>query len=276
MAIFTWRSGATQHPEDSVLQFFTDVIEEGGVKDLSSDDHAKVVEDSPQSMNVVIKPGRLFVKGSTGNLYPVRITTNTSVLLGSNSSGNPRLDAIVVYINLSASPNTDGTGVAVATKVQGTAAASPVAPTDSEIATAIGASNPFYRLANVRVENAAVNIVNAKITDTRGRFKPKHRTFFASDSDGATITFDFSKYNVHDVTIAGAGRTLVPIGMSIGDAVILNIKQDATGGRTVSWASWGTIRWFSGTPVLKVLPNEVDSIGLVYRGAGQWDGYVLG
>jgi hypothetical protein len=73
----------------------------------------------------------------------------------------------VLYIDLGASPNTDISNVAKAIAVQGTPAASPVAPLDAAIQTAIGASNPFIRLADVAVANGAVSIVTANILDQR-------------------------------------------------------------------------------------------------------------
>ena len=171
MAIYTLRTGATAHPEDSVLQPYTDSIDTGGVLDLSADAHLKVVQrGAGANMSVDISIGRGAIKGSA-NAYPVRNTTAINAVIGSNTSGNPRKDAIVLYIDLAESPTTTADDVVKTAVVAGTPAASPTSPSNSDIQTAVGASNPFLRLADVTVAHNASSITNANITDTRVEFK---------------------------------------------------------------------------------------------------------
>ena len=155
--LFTLRSGGTAHPEDSFLQFFGDSIIQAGVRDLNAtENNFRVTQNSPAGMSVLVNTGRAFVQRGTGNLYPVRHTISGSVVnISNNASGNPRIDAVILFINLGASPNADSSNVAVLSAVNGLPSASPVPPTDSDIATAIGTSNPFIRLANVSVANGA-------------------------------------------------------------------------------------------------------------------------
>jgi hypothetical protein len=93
--------------------------------------------------------------------------TVENLTIGANNSGNPRIDAVVAYVDLSASPNSDASNVLKFTVVAGTPASSPVVPSDSEIQAAIGAGNPFIRLAEVLVNNGASIILNSNITDKR-------------------------------------------------------------------------------------------------------------
>lgn len=120
-------------------------------------------------MSVDVAVGRAYIidDSLSTNSYPVRSTAIENVVINSNASGNPRIDALVLYIDLSASPISDGTGVATLQVVQGTPAASPSAPTNGDISTAIGAANPFIKLAEIAVANGATSIVDANITDTR-------------------------------------------------------------------------------------------------------------
>jgi len=273
--LYTLRSGGSAHPEDSVLQFFTDYIIQPGVKDLNTtDNHFKVTENSPTGMSVLVNTGRALVQRGSSNLYPVRHTGSPSVVsIDNNVSGNPRIDAIVLYINLAASPNSDSSNVATLTKVNGTPAASPNPPSDSDIATAIGASNPFIRLANVTVANGAAQILNANISDQRVPFKVRGSLKSGTATDQSTTTYDISQYNYISHTLGG-NRTLQVINDKTDDVFVVKLIQDSTGNRTVTW--WSGIDWFGGTPILTTTPNRADVFGFVKKADGRYDGYVIG
>lgn len=70
-----------------------------------------------------------------------------------------------------------------------------------------------------------------------------HYGAITTDTDGATITFNFSLSDKHVVTLGG-NRALAVSGGFDGQTTLLILKQDATGGRTVSsW--WSGITWFT-------------------------------
>lgn len=95
-----------------------------------------------------------------------------------------------------------------------------------------------------------------------------------SDSDGATITFDMSANNIHSVTLAG-NRTLAVTNVSVGQAFVLRLVQDATGNRVVTWFS--TIHWAGGSaPTLAATGNHWDDIGFICTSSGVFDGLILG
>lgn len=94
------------------------------------------------------------------------------VNITANASGNPRIDALVAYVDLSvvSSVSNNNPNALKFMDVNGTPAGSPVTPNDSAIQSAVGAGNPFYRLADIAVANGFATIVNANITDKRTRF----------------------------------------------------------------------------------------------------------
>jgi hypothetical protein len=171
--LYTTRSGATAMTEDQFLQDLTDLLRSGGVKDLGSDNHFKVVPRSAggANMSVDVGMGRAFVLGTGTNAYPVRHTGSvTNKTVTNNSSGSARKDAVVLYIDTAASPTATADNVAKFMVVAGTPAGSPVAPDDAAIQSAVGASNPFLRLADLTVSNGETTIDSGDITDRRVGF----------------------------------------------------------------------------------------------------------
>jgi plastocyanin len=92
-------------------------------------------------------------------------------------------------------------------------------------------------------------------------------------TDGATVTFNLASNNKHQVTIAG-NRTLALSNTTNVPVFSINIKQDATGSRTVTWFSW--ITWAGGsTPTLSTGANKTDSFGFQQVSAGVYIGFVI-
>ena len=124
-------------------------------------------QDTPD-MTVKINTGKAYIDKSDHTIkYLTHLDTVASGVITANSSGNPRIDAVIIKINLGATPDNYASNVATIVVVPGTPAGSPVAPTDGEIQTAVGAGNPYYRLANVAVANGATSIITANISSTR-------------------------------------------------------------------------------------------------------------
>jgi hypothetical protein len=92
-------------------------------------------------------------------------------------------------------------------------------------------------------------------------------------TDGATVTFDLAVNNKWQVTIAG-NRTLALSNTTNIPAFSINIKQDGTGSRTVTWFSG--ITWAGGTaPTLTTGANKTDSFGFQQISAGVYLGFVI-
>lgn len=165
----TMREGAgTQHPEE-IINFLTSrFVLTSGIWDSANNEFLVEESDTP-AMSVDVRQGYAFlVNTSAGMVYPVRLTTeDATVAISSNASGNSRIDAIVLYQDLGASPNAAVSNVAKLIAVEGTPAASPSAPDNTAILAEIGASNPYTVLAYVTVESGETTILDADISDQR-------------------------------------------------------------------------------------------------------------
>lgn len=94
-----------------------------------------------------------------------------------------------------------------------------------------------------------------------------------ADSDGATITFNMNSGNYHQVTLGG-NRTLAVSNVGSPQAFIIQLKQDATGSRTVTWFS--NINWPGGSaPTLTTTAAKMDTFGFLYDGSVYW-GFIVG
>lgn len=189
MSLRTLRTGATAIPEDNILQTITDMVAASGISSKASGTHFTIQQQSTPDMTVKVKAGRAYIKESSANAYPVILDSDTSVAIGANSSGSTRIDAVVLYIDKAASANSDASNVAKLMAVQGTT----VAPTDGAIQTAVGAGNPFLRLADISVSSGTTSIVTANITDKRVpvRFQLSDVSFY----DGGSLDYGWGLVN---------------------------------------------------------------------------------
>lgn len=95
-----------------------------------------------------------------------------------------------------------------------------------------------------------------------------------ADTDGATITFDLSVSNKHTVTLGG-NRTLAVANDFDGQVFKVELTQDATGSRTVTW--WAGIRWSGGSaPTLTTTANKTDVFSFERKSSGVYFGYLVG
>jgi hypothetical protein len=137
----------------------------GGV--VGSNDYLIQAQASPNN-TIFAGTGRAFIPTADGTMvYATLLDATQNITISPNTSGNPRIDAIVVYINKSVSPDSGADNVAGFYDVIGTPAGSPSAPNNAAILAAIGASNPYIVLAYVAVANGFTSISSANITDER-------------------------------------------------------------------------------------------------------------
>jgi hypothetical protein len=95
-----------------------------------------------------------------------------------------------------------------------------------------------------------------------------------ANSDAATVTFNLAASNVHTVTLGG-NRTLAISNGTVGQYFAIELTQDATGSRTVTWFT--TIRWVGGTtPTLTTTGAKRDSFMFRITGTNTYDGYIVG
>ena len=141
-------------------------------------------------------------------------------------------------------------------------------------------------MANLIVGDAG-NIGSASDTDAiaiasdgevtlsqRTTFSKAVKTPLKSNTDGATVTFNLDEASTHTVTL-GDNRTLAISNEDAGQKFIINLVQDGTGSRTVTWFS--TIKWAGGSaPTLTTTANKADSFGFLCTGTDAYYGFVIG
>jgi hypothetical protein len=141
------------------------------------------------NMSVDIAAGDIYIDYLNYSFHGWSTATVNKTISG-NTSGQTRIDAVVAYVDLaekdasdaiaSANPTTyqdysTAVGAVTANEtdglvlqiVEGTPAASPVAPDSAAIQSAVGASNPYKVLAHVEVADSASSITDSEITDKR-------------------------------------------------------------------------------------------------------------
>jgi hypothetical protein len=90
-------------------------------------------------------------------------------------------------------------------------------------------------------------------------------------TDGATVTFALAASQRQIVTLGG-NRTLALSGDADGMSFTVVLKQDGTGGRTVTW--WSGIKWAGGaTPTLTATAGKYDVFAFVRIAAGEYLGF---
>lgn len=104
-----------------------------------------------------------------GYLFYAWADAINTLTITNNASGNPRLDAIVAYIDLAvvSSASNNNPNALKFLVVAGTPAGSPAEPSGSTIQAAVGAGNPYYILADQNVPNgfnAGSTITNSGTT----------------------------------------------------------------------------------------------------------------
>lgn len=124
---------------------------------------------SPLAMGVNISIGDAKVDYST---YGFTVWTDAieAVSIATADPSNPRIDTVVGYVDMAVTPsstNTNNPGLLKFKSVAGTPAASPSSPSGATIQASVGASNPYFTIANVLVGTGVTTIDNTKITDTR-------------------------------------------------------------------------------------------------------------
>ena len=121
---------------------------------------------------------------------------------------------------------------------------------------------------SIKVDTINENTSNAGVT-----FKKIVHTINTA-TDGKTITFDLSKGNIQQVTLGG-DRTLALSNVSVGQCFVIDLIQDGTGNRKVTWFT--TIKWDYGTaPTLSTAAGKIDSFGFICKSAGNYQGYIIG
>lgn len=188
MAIYlSNRDGLGQTNEQGHFKFPT-VLFDGAVV---GPDSVEVTQNSPLGMSVLIAPGDFKIDTTGDYAYTGWIDANEAVVIATSDPANPRIDAVVLYVDKGAatSPSpSNNPGIIKTMAIAGTPGGVPSAPNDAAIQSAVGAGNPFIRLANVTVAAAVTQITNASIADTRVLVTITDSTVDASSIQDDSIT----------------------------------------------------------------------------------------
>jgi len=96
-----------------------------------------------------------------------------------------------------------------------------------------------------------------------------------SPGAGTTCTLDLSDANVHVIQMPAGNITIALSNVSVGQIFSIEIIQDSTGGRTVTWFS--TIKWAGGSaPTLTTTGSKKDCFVFRCTSSGNYDGYIAG
>lgn len=101
----------------------------------------------------------------------------------------------------------------------------------------------------------------------------------ATQSGSGTITLNLNTDNKHLITLTN-NATLALSNVSVGQCFAVRVKQDSTGGRTLTWFSG--INWPSDSvPTVTPTANKYDWFGFICTalgeyGTGEFDGFLLG
>jgi hypothetical protein len=164
-------------------------------------------------------------------------------------------------------------GFSAKTHVNGATIAFPISESHiNNMATALSIGGVATNAVSGTIAPASTSTNSATELVTKSYIDSGYQTA----TDGATVTFDLGNggYRKHKVTLGGA-RTLAISNGIVGQVFIIDLIQDATGSRTVTWFS--TIKWAGGTvPTLTTTANKIDSFGFIVTSAGNYQGYVIG
>lgn len=150
-------------------------------------------------MNISLSAGNGMIDTGLGFSRRIASDAVNTISVDAASSANPRKDALVAYIDNGVTPTTsvlDNTNdILKFACVAGSPAATPAAPSDATIQTAIGAGNPYVVLWYVTVPKSATSLSTATFTDNRN---------ISSKIDGSNIkdgTVTSSKIDLTTSTI---------------------------------------------------------------------------
>jgi hypothetical protein len=162
--------------------------------------------------------------------------------------------------------------------------------TNGNIWLAIGATASAVNY--VKITNAATGTGGATIAaegetnidlkiSAKGTGKIHHITGVYGDitayspGAGATATLTLNTSNIHTITMPAGNITIALSNEGVGQAFIINILQDGTGSRTVTWFT--TIKWAGGSaPTLTTTASKIDTFGFIVASAGNYYGYIVG
>lgn len=196
-------------------------------------------------------------------------------MIGSVSGSHTRLSTGAAF--LVAGPNiTIATGVLGAVEISSSLAATVPGGATTEVqfnsGGAFGSDNSF----SFDTTTKTVNFTSGSsyhVSASFGVYSPVFHSGIQTLADAASIAWDLNKGGFAQVTLGGARALAAPTNMRAGGYYTLIVKQDATGGRSLSYAA--TYKFpYSTVPIISTSSNAVDILSFVSDGTGMYGSYV--
>ena len=228
--LYTIRSGVTNHPESTVLQFETDLLDKSGI--ISADDFAVIPNSPTPDLSVNVNSGRAYIKRS-GNAYPVYNSSQINLAITANSGTQTRYDCVVLYIDMTVIPESTGEATDVAKCEVITGSSSVVS--DDFIISQIGAM-PFIRLADITVpsESSAISANNIASTRYPARFLLKRQDLGVTAITNLATQFNYDANYQFSLTLTSATTIPLPTNLGIGQWIYLTVLNS---GGSLTWNS---------------------------------------
>ena len=125
--------------------------------------------------------------------------------------------------------------------------------------------------------DATLDEITAKTANTPVKINDGHHVVpiaYTPDA-AATATLNVSQSNIHSITMPAGNITIAISNETAGQCFLVEITQDGTGSRTVTWFT--TIKWAGGSaPTLTTTASKRDVFGFRVTSADNYDGFVVG
>lgn len=194
-------------------------------------------------------------------------------LLFAADTWNDAVDGILVqhnqlglHTNITACNVTaSGTATMLTAAIQGTATASQVVTSGISAKGTVTASNIIACQITSQVASTPIKFADA-------HYVPE--ATYTPDAAG-TATLDVSQASIHKITMPAGNITIAISNETNGQCFLVEITQDGTGSRTVTWFS--TIKWAGGSaPTLTTTASKRDTFGFRVTGTDTYDGFIVG
>jgi hypothetical protein len=125
------------------------------------------------------------------------------------------------------------------------------------------------KILNANVTAAKVDTAGVAVLGTAQEYTRTHNFNGTTLTDAANISWDLAENQVASVTLAGSRTLNNPTNQVDGAVYILEVKQDATGNRTLSFGA--NYKWPSGTaPTVTPTANKVSILTFVSDGTNMY------
>lgn len=227
--------------------------------------------------NVVTGTGALLTTATAGFLYipttpgtptgvPTTYTGRSAIVLNTTGDALYGYDPVsAVWLNLTGSSTPGGANTQVQFNDSGTFGG------DADLT--------WNKTTNTLTIVGSGTLAMQDATISRPHFKDYSEERTTPSGAGPTLTLDLENGNTFEVTLTGNITTVTvtnPPASGRAGSFTLIVHQDATGGRTISWAS--LFKFAGGTdPTLTATANAIDILTFVTTDAGtSWYGFTAG